>query len=71
VDDKTTPMKQEFTSLPWTLTITTKLNAMFAEVVAEGDSPYLRCQIIVNGEVRDDETSNNTNASVSCLVKSA
>jgi hypothetical protein len=71
LDDRTTPHKEQFTSLPWTLTITTKLTSMFAQVVAQGDSDNLGCQIVVNGEERDHQTANGSGANVFCLVKSA
>ncbi|WP_049773457.1 MmpS family transport accessory protein [Segniliparus rotundus] len=71
VDDRTTPHKAQFTSLPWTLTVTTKLNSMFAQVVAQGDSDHIGCQIVVNGEERDHETVSGYHSNVFCLVKSA
>ncbi|MGL6235817.1 MAG: MmpS family transport accessory protein [Segniliparus sp.] len=71
LDERAQPHRQQFTTLPWSFTISTKLNSIFAQVVAQGDSDNLSCQITVNGIVRDRQTSYDHNAQISCLVKSA
>ena len=71
LDERARPHREQFTSLPWTLTISTKLNSIFAQVVAQGDSDSLGCQITVNGTVRDQQSTSDHNAQISCLVKSA
>ena len=71
LDERAEPHREQFTTLPWKLVISTKLNSIYAHVVAQGDSGDLSCQITVNGIVRDQQVSYNRNAQVSCLVKSA
>jgi hypothetical protein len=65
------PEEANFTSLPWSYTITTTAPAVIANVVAQGNSDSLRCRITVNGEVKDKRFSNGHHAQTSCLVKAA
>jgi len=65
------PEQANFTSLPWTYTITTTVPAVIANVVAQGDSDNLGCRITVNGEVKDEQSSAGHHAQTSCLVKAA
>jgi hypothetical protein len=39
--------------------------------VAQGDSSAIGCRITVNGEVKDENSSEGVNAQTFCLVKSA
>ncbi|MGV0625379.1 MmpS family transport accessory protein [Mycolicibacter minnesotensis] len=71
LDENSQPQRADFTTLPWTFTISTKLTSIFANVVAQGDSDSLGCRITVNGEVRDEQIVNAFGAQVFCLVKSA
>lgn len=71
LDEHSQPQHADFTTLPWSYTISTKLTSIFANVVAQGDSGTLGCRIIVNGEVRDEQTVTAHDAQVFCLVKSA
>lgn len=71
LDENSQPQRADFTNLPWSFTISTKLTSIFANVVAQGDSSSIGCRIIVNGEVRDEQTVDTHNAQVFCLVKSA
>lgn len=71
LDATAEPQKTEFTSLPWSREVTTTNPSMFANVVAQGDSGNLRCRILVDGEVRDEQSSSAPNAQVFCLVKAA
>lgn len=71
LDENSQPQRADFSTLPWSYTITTKLTSIFANVVAQGDSPTIGCRIIVNGEVRDEQTVNTHDAQAFCLVKSA
>ncbi|BBX26932.1 MmpS family transport accessory protein [Mycolicibacterium alvei] len=57
--------------LPWAHTITTTQPAVFANVVAQGDSSSLGCRITVNGVVTDERTVNRVNAYTFCLDKSS
>ena len=42
-----------------------------ASVVAQGDSDSIGCRITVDGKVKADKTSNQTNAYVSCNLEAA
>ena len=65
------PQKVDDTTLPWSITLTTTEPAVSANVVAQGDSDTIGCRITVNGEVRDEKSSDGVNAQTFCLVKSA
>ena len=65
------PENANFTSLPWTYTLTTTIPAVIANVVAQGNSNSIGCRIIVNGDVRDEQSSNGHHAQTFCLVKAA
>ncbi|EFG79136.1 hypothetical protein HMPREF0591_1033 [Mycobacterium parascrofulaceum ATCC BAA-614] len=71
LDAGAAPRDVEVRSLPWSYTITTRLPAVFANVVAQGDGDRIGCRIIVNGEVRDQQSTNGKHALASCLVKAA
>jgi Mycobacterium membrane protein len=65
------PEQANFTSLPWTYTITTTVPAVIANVVAQGNSDKIGCRITVNGEIKDEQTSAGHHAQTFCLVKAA
>lgn len=65
------PEEANFTSLPWTYTITTTIPAVIANVVAQGNSDNIGCRITVNGDVKDQQTSRGHYAQTFCLVKAA
>ena len=65
------PERANFTGLPWTYTLTTTIPAVIANVVAQGNSDSISCRIIVNGDVRDEQSSNGHHAQTFCLVKAA
>ncbi len=71
LDQNAQPEQANFTSLPWTYTITTTVPAVIANVVAQGDSDKIGCSITVNGEVKDQQSSAGHHAQTSCLVKAA
>jgi hypothetical protein len=71
LDTKAQPEQANFTSLPWTFTITTTVPAVLASVVAQGNSDNIGCRITVNGEVKDERSSAGHHAQTSCLVKAA
>jgi Mycobacterium membrane protein len=58
-------------TLPWSHTITTTDPAVFANVVAQGNSDSIGCRITVNGVVKDERSVNNVNAYAYCLDKSS
>lgn len=71
LDKNAQPEQANFSSLPWTFTITTTVPAVIANVVAQGNSDNIGCRITVNGEVKDERSSAGHHAQTSCLVKGA
>ena len=71
LDKNSEPEHASFTGLPWTVTITTTVPAVMANVVAQGNSDSIGCRITVNGVVRDEQSSAGHHAQTSCLVKAA
>jgi Mycobacterium membrane protein len=65
------PQEVKDVTLPWSLTLTTTAPAASPNIVAQGNSDSIGCRITVNGEVRDENSSNGVNAQTFCLVKSA
>jgi hypothetical protein len=71
VDEHANPQEAQFTTLPWTHTLTTTQPSVFANIVAQGDSPTLGCRITVNGQLRDEQAADGFTATTFCLVKAA
>ncbi|MGA9360186.1 MAG: MmpS family transport accessory protein [Mycobacterium sp.] len=71
LNEKAVPQQANFTSLPWTFTLTTTTPAVIANVIAQGNSDSIGCRIIVNGDVRDEQSSSGHHAQTFCLVKAA
>jgi hypothetical protein len=71
LDGNAAPQRVDDTALPWSHTITTTEPAVFANVVAQGDSDSIGCRITVNGVVKDERSVNNVNAYTFCLDKSS
>lgn len=71
LDAKAQPRQVKVRTLPWSYTITTRLPAVYANVVAQGDSHDIGCRIVVDGEVRDQQSTDGVHAQTSCLVKAA
>jgi hypothetical protein len=71
LDNNAQPEQANFTRLPWTLTVTTTVPAVTANLVAQGDSNNIGCRITVNGVVKDEQSSGGHHAQTSCLVKAA
>ena len=65
------PQEVKDVALPWSITLTTTAPAASANIVAQGDSDSISCRITVNGEVKDEKTTDGVNAETFCLVKSA
>lgn len=61
----------DFAELPWSFTVSTTAPAVLASVVAQGDGDTIGCRISVNGEVKDDQSSEGHHAQTSCVVKAA
>jgi hypothetical protein len=65
------PQQAVDAALPWSHTITTTQPAVFANVVAQGDSDSIGCRITVNGVVTDERIVTRVNAYTFCLDKSS
>ncbi|WP_250150510.1 MmpS family transport accessory protein [Mycolicibacter acidiphilus] len=73
LDENGQPHLIENTPLPWSFTIVTTLPSMSANIMAQGDRNVraLGCRVTVDGQVRDDRTSDETvKPFIYCLVKS-
>ncbi|OHU53765.1 hypothetical protein BKG81_05365 [Mycobacteroides chelonae] len=57
--------------LPWSVKLTTKAPSASATVVAQGDGDSISCRVIVNDEIKAENTSDGVSAQTFCLVKSA
>jgi len=57
--------------LPWSVTLSTTLPAVSANIMAQTDGGYIGCRITVDGELREHQSSDGHNAQTFCLVKSA
>lgn len=57
--------------LPWSITLSTTLPAVSANLMAQGDTDQIGCRVTVNGTVREEESASGVNAQTYCLVKSA
>jgi hypothetical protein len=70
LDVNAQPQRVDHAPLPWSYDVTTTQPAVFANVVAQGDSDSLGCRITIDGEVKDERTVNTLNAYTYCLEKS-
>ncbi len=57
LDENANPIRADFTTLPWSVQVSTTLPSMFANVVAQGNSDNIGCRITVNGQLREDRSS--------------
>jgi hypothetical protein len=57
--------------LPWSVTLSTTLPTVSANLVAQTDGDQIGCRVTVNGTVREEQSANGVNAQTYCLVKSA
>ena len=60
-----------FTSLPWSVTVSTTDPGMLANVVAQGDSTVLGCRILVNDNLVAEDYADGRDAQAFCLDKAA
>jgi hypothetical protein len=58
-------------SLPWSVELAFSKAAVVGSVVAQGDSDSIGCRIVVDGEVKAEQISNQVDAFTSCLLKVA
>jgi len=57
--------------LPWSVTLSTTLPTVSANLMAQTDGDQIGCRVTVNGIVREEQSANGVNAQTYCLVKSA
>jgi hypothetical protein len=70
LDVNAQPQRVIDTALPWSYDVTTTEPAVFANVVAQGNSDSIGCRISIDGVVKDERTVNTVNAYTYCLDKS-
>ncbi|CRZ16743.1 MmpS1 protein [Mycolicibacterium neworleansense] len=57
--------------LPWSITLSTTLPTVSANLMALGDGNEIGCRVTVNGTVREEQSANGVKPQTYCLVKSA
>ncbi|VEG51753.1 transmembrane proteinm, MmpS5 [Mycolicibacterium aurum] len=65
------PQRVESAPLPWSLTLSTTVPAVSANILAQSDGDAITCRVIVDGEVKEEHTATGVNAQTFCVVKSA
>ena len=60
-----------FSSLPWSVTVSTTDPGVLANVVAQGDSSELGCRILVDGKLKAEDYAEGRDAQAFCLDKAA
>lgn len=72
LDENGQPHRVDAAALPWSFTIVTTLPSMSANIVAQGDAGVedLRCRVVVDGQVRDERSTDEYQPFIYCLVKS-
>ena len=58
-------------ALPWSVTLSTLLPTVSANLMARTDGDEIGCRVTVNGTVREEQSATGINAQTYCLVKSA
>jgi hypothetical protein len=64
-------MEASFTSLPWSVTVSTTDPGVLANVVAQGDTAELGCRILVDGKLKAESFAEGRDAQAFCLDKAA
>ena len=57
--------------LPWSVTLSTTLPTVSANLMARAQGDQIGCRVTVNGTVREEQSANGVEAQTYCLVKSA
>ena len=65
------PQRVEDAALPWSLTLSTTVPAVSANILAQSDGDDVTCRILVDGELEEENTATGVNAQTVCVVKSA
>lgn len=71
VDLDAKPQRVDGVALPWSITLQTTAPSAAANIVAQGETDYLGCRVIVDDELRDERIVTGTNVQTFCIVKSA
>jgi hypothetical protein len=58
-------------TLPWSITLSTLLPTVSANLMARTDGDQIGCRVTVDGTVREEQSATGINAQTYCLVKSA
>lgn len=64
-------MEASFTSLPWSVTVSTTDPGVLANVVAQGDTARLGCRILVDDKLVAEDFAEGRDAQAFCLDKAA
>jgi hypothetical protein len=59
------------TTLPWSVTLSTTLPTVSANLMARAEGDQIGCRVTVNGTVREEQSASGIKAQTFCLVKSA
>ena len=72
LDQNGQPHRVDAAPMPWSFTIVTTRPSMSANIVAQADAGVdsLRCRVVVDGQVRDDRSTDDYKPFIYCLVKS-
>jgi hypothetical protein len=65
------PKRVEGAHLPWIMPLETKAASVMGNIVAQGDSNFIECDILVDGEVKAHKPVNEVNAFTFCVLKGA
>ncbi len=71
LDVNGTTIEAGFTSLPWSVTVSTTDPGMLANVVAQGDTAALGCRILVDDTLKVEDFAEGRDAQAFCLDKAA
>ncbi len=58
-------------SLPWTLQFDISEATAVGSVVAQGNAESISCRILIDGEVKTENSSNQVDAFTSCILEAA
>jgi Mycobacterium membrane protein len=65
------PIEVTLASLPWSHSETTMASSASLSLVAQVDGDSVGCRILVNGQVRDEQSVSHEGAAVACTVTAA
>ena len=70
-DLNSAPIEVTLASLPWSHSETTMASSASLSLVAQVDGDSVGCRILVNGQVRDEQSVSHESAAVACTVTAA